>query len=138
MAYYGNNTAIEQGAAGIGEYFRPMRGMGEYFAANGLGQPPDGPLKAYADGVVGGRPAESTPGPLLAYRDGIFSSLGADPATTPRASMAMVVAGVAGLALGALAGRTVGKKKMGPTVAGAAVGAALGIVALRVVKPPVA
>jgi hypothetical protein len=61
-AYFGN-TRIVEGAAGLGEYF----------AAQGLGA--DGELKAYADGTVGGNPADSaTPGLLFAYHDG---SLGA-------------------------------------------------------------
>jgi hypothetical protein len=53
-AYFGSASRIIQGAGGL----------------RGLGQT-DGPLMAYADGVVGGH-AESAemPGPLQAYRDG--------------------------------------------------------------------
>ena len=47
-AYFGS-TRITQGAGGLGQ---------------------DGPLMAYADGVVGGNPDESTPGQLFAYHDG--------------------------------------------------------------------
>ena len=57
-----------------------MQQLGAYFGstritqgAGSLGQ--DGPLQAYADGVVGGNAAESTPGALFAYQDG---SLGQD------------------------------------------------------------
>jgi len=36
----------------------------------------DGPLQAYADGVVGGPPGATTEGELAAYKDGVFSGLG--------------------------------------------------------------
>ena len=54
-AYFGS-TKITQGAGGLGQ---------------------DGPLQAYADGIVGGNaPSAENPGPLFAYADG---SLGAAP-----------------------------------------------------------
>jgi len=55
-AYFGS-TRITQGAGGLGD---------------------DAPLQAYADGVVGGNAAESTPGQLFAYHDGSLGGLGQD------------------------------------------------------------
>jgi hypothetical protein len=51
-----------------------------FFGLTGLGQ--DGPLMAYADGVVGGQAADADmPGPIVAYHDGSLGDAGDDDAT---------------------------------------------------------